>query len=488
MEHIEYYDKYIKYKHKYISSKLKKSSIKGGGKYKCEPKNKFKDICIEDENGKYKNKESCINDCEQKYISNQLSTSEIRKETEKFYLLIKDVIQNEKISVYIKGGNVLGLCVLKMIYDKFKNNDVMFEKSFNNFLELKLIKDWDFAGYTKFAITEDYRNKLDKIAAKYKFVPRAKTFILYQTKYPILTDKKALFEISTLDSDAYSKLELPMTTMKIRVTPHNLKYIFMFAKSFYHYDTKSEQIDFDVIKRMLSKINIIIHPHRNGLYDPGKDFDKGGLNNELIDYIKIFSDNNLRITQFLATHFEDPFRMLYRLPEKNIPKNTKIKKFLETYLNIQKMPSWLMETNKIESLIDRFFDEMPEKIYDIYITEYNRTENITTAISNVSQFLSGVNFNRTQIEYDNYSQNSKIYLHKLFGKCFETIGYDNIKMLDEKDRFVVFFKFLAKKIYEPNAKSDKNKSDQSNQSDSSDSSDSSNNADQNDKNKKNNKK
>ena len=67
------------------------------------------------------------------------------------------------------------------------------------------------------------------MASKQRLVPRAKTFVLYQTKYPILVYEKALFEIAILDSDStdFSKMEIPMTTMKVRVNLSNIKYIFM---------------------------------------------------------------------------------------------------------------------------------------------------------------------------------------------------------------------------------------------------------------------
>ncbi len=41
-------------------------------KYNCYPKNKFAEICIKNKDGKYNSKDSCINDCEYKYIDNEL--------------------------------------------------------------------------------------------------------------------------------------------------------------------------------------------------------------------------------------------------------------------------------------------------------------------------------------------------------------------------------------------------------------------------------
>ena len=80
-----------------------------------------------------------------------------------------------------------------MLHDKYKNNN--FEKYFEKFLELDLIRDWDFACYTRNGkkIDEKYRQQLDGLSEKNKMVQRAKTFILYQAKRPIKINNQALF-------------------------------------------------------------------------------------------------------------------------------------------------------------------------------------------------------------------------------------------------------------------------------------------------------
>lgn len=431
-----------------------------GGKFECQPKNKFSEICIEvgddisittpstqTSNIKnklpttnYKSKESCVNDCEGKYINEQLNQINIRHETSKFYLFIKDIIKSEQIDVYVKGGNVIGLKILKMIYDKYKNDDKKFKQCFDKFLELDLIKDWDFASYTKKTIDDEYRTHLDKVAKKYQLVPRAKTFILYQTSKPQLLDDKALFEISISDSDAYSKLEIPLTTMKIKVNEYNLKYIFMFAKSFFSYKLKNEPFDFDIMKRMLGKINIIIHPHEKGLYDATKNFDKGSINSTLIEFINNYGKENRHLPQFLVTHLIDTFRMLYRLPQKNIPKTEKIKKFIKDELNVSSQ-TWLMDTVYIEKMVNKFIKELSVKIVEVY--QKNKS------VNDVIRFMDGVGFGRSQIDYELYSDKSKQMLKILFEKLVNEIGKDNINGMDGKDKLIKFLKFLmSKKLFD----------------------------------------
>jgi len=443
----EYYKKYLKYKLKYNELKniLYKTQKGGGIRYECVPENRFAEICIEKDDGKYKSKDGCINDCETKYISNQLIKANIKGESVKFYLFIKDIIQNEKIDVYLKGGNVLGLKVLKMIYDKYKNDDKKFKECFEKFLKLDLIKDWDFSGYTKKSITPEYREKLDEIALKYKLYQRAKTFILYQTKRPILLEDKPLFEISILDSDSFSKLEIPLTTMKVKVNEYNLKYVFMFCKTFLSYKQKGEEFDFDILKRMLDKINVIIYPHKNGLYDVKNNFDKGELNDEILNFIKPFEDFDKNLPQFLATHIEDPFRILYRLVEKNINKNNKIKKFLSDELNISKQ-EWLFESVWIEKMIKLFCEKLGEKLLNTYKDEYVKTLDIKQSILRVEKFLNGISFNRIEIDYDMLGDMGKQLLQLLFTKLINEIERKNLINLEMESKLLKFMKFLSSKL------------------------------------------
>ena len=274
---MNYYDKYkkmliLKDELQYINNMNKldiySNNSQIGGNYNCNPTNKYSEICIENQNGKYKTKEGCINDCERQYIDNHLNMANLKNETTKFYKFIKDLINQEHMEVYIKGGNALGLKLLRLIYKKYSDSNE-FDEIFNKFLDLKLIKDWDFAAYSKKEITPEYRKKLDKLAKKHKLSSRASTFILYQTHKPILIEGKALYEISILnkeDKDAYSKLEIPITTMKVKMSDFNIKYIFMFSKSFL-----VKQYDMDIIKKMLELMHITIHPHKSGMYNTKKN-------------------------------------------------------------------------------------------------------------------------------------------------------------------------------------------------------------------------
>jgi len=436
---MSYYKKYLKYKYKYINTRNSQT----GGKYSCHPKNNFANICLEENDGKYKSKDSCINDCEGLHIRNELEKVKIFGETSQFYKFIKDIIANEKMKVYLKGGNVLGLQILVMMHDKLRNKPEEFIKCFDEFLKLDLIKDWDFSGYTSKPITDEYRGDLDRIAKKYHLHPRAKTFILYQTKKPILLDDKPLFEISIMDNEGFSKLEIPLTTMKMQVNEYNLKYVFMFCKQFYAYKLEKDQFDFDMLDRLISKIRIIIHPHSKGLYEVNKDFDKGKLNDKLIDFINKFKKYDENLPQFLATHIEDPYRMLYRLVEKNIKKNNKIKDFLKDNLNITKV-DWLFDEKWIRKMITEFITQLGDKLEEIY-KDNSKTKNSYDSLLEVEKFLSVLSFNRIKSDYDILGEDGKNLLKLLFGKLVKLINKDDLEISDN-NKFINFIKFLQTKL------------------------------------------
>jgi hypothetical protein len=491
---MNYYEKYIKYKTKYLSlvqnlpnsNKIdlnssdnildneinsntqintniqKGGSLKKNNKYICKPnKNKYKETCTENNNGNYKTKKDCEDECDPKFISIQLKKANLHKESLQFYFFIQDLINKEQMSIYIKGGNVIGLAVLKLIYDTCKNDDRKFFNTFQNFLKMELIKDWDFTGYTNnIAIDENYRAKLDKIAKKQRLVPRAKTFVLYQTMYPILVYEKALFEIAILDSDSadFSKMEIPMTTMKVRVNLVNIKYIFMLAKSFYSYTQKRIPIDLDIVKKILSTIEIIVHPHKSGLYDPSKGLDAGDLNKDLVEFIWNYTNGNIYWTQFLITQLEDPFRLIYRMCEKNITKTEKIRDFIKKNINSNKndYPSWLLDTKETMGIINGFINELSKKLVKIYVQ--------TKSLDKVLDFLSGANFGKPQIqiEWDEFNSETKSRLKRIFEPVVKQIGLDkfvqNIKTIQSeqstkssdltpKDKIIKLFGFLIDKKF-----------------------------------------
>lgn len=422
-------------------------------KYKCDYKNdNFGKICIVDKNGQYDSVYDCLDDCEPKYIDHQLSTATIKDEIYKFYKFVNNIIKNENMYVYIKGGNTIGMCVMKTIYDTHKNDPKKFIKCFSKFLSLELIKDWDFIAYTNKPITNSYKKHLNKLASKYGLVLRAKTFILYQSKKPVMLHGKPLFEIAIAEKESYSMMEIPMTTMKIKINKRNIKYIFMFAKSFLKYETDKSHFDYKIIKRMIKRIDIIIHPHKNGFYDASINFDKGNINDDLMGFLKKFSKGDIDIQQFIVTHLQDLFRMFYRMPEKNIPKSNLISQFYKNNLDNHKLPTWLLDTKKIHKIILSLSNSLGQKLKHIYNKNKLNNTDVSLNINNTLKFLEGVNFNRLHIEMKNNlisQENIKIML--LMIKPFiDAVGHDNMTNYTDNNKTVKFFKYVIKDIIKKN--------------------------------------
>ena len=377
-------------------------------RYDCKPENEFNDMCIENASGKYKSKESCINDCEGIYIYRNLTKAGIHIEANIYYKFIKELI-NLGLDVYLKGGNPLGIKVMRMISDKYQDKGT-FSDYFDKFLDLGLIKDWDFHCYTYSEITAVHKEKLDKLAKKFKLVSKGKKFILYQTRKPIEILDTALFEVSIWDKDNYSDLESVMSTMKIRVTEHNLKYIFMFAKSFYSYVTSNDKktIDVDVIYRMITKLDVIVYPHSYGFFIVNsKEFNDGGLGKGMLNMIKTFINNhklNKNIEQFLIAHIKEPKRMYFRLLEKNIPKAHKIYSFLINAKLVVSVPGWLIDSDKMLNIIELFTNELRDRIN----IEYDKT-----GIDGVMIFLKNVNFKPIKDEFARFSKQGISYVISL---------------------------------------------------------------------------
>jgi hypothetical protein len=443
-----YYKKYFKYKLKYF--KLKKllinqsiNQVGGNDKYSCNPNKPFLEICEKNSKGMYKSKQKCINDCENKYINYHLISSNIKRETTQFNLFIQDILK-DNIMVYIKGGTVLGLKILKMIWKKHQG--ASFEKYFNEFLKLELIRDWDFAGYTESReIDASYRKQLDKIAKKYNLAPRAKTFILYQARVPIKMDDQALFEIAILEKDDKVGLELPLTTMKVKVNRFNIFHIFMLAKCFYAYKTRQQPIDINVIKYLIQNIKIIIPEHKNGLFLMDK-LHQGELSPQLIDFIINFAKDDVNLQQFLITHIQEPHRIFFRLVEKNIPKVNKITLFLNENKLIDKTPTWIFDSKLIYNKIESFIELLGSKMYKLFVDNMAKKISIETSIKQIDDLLNGINLSRIQNEYKNFTCHGIDLLKSLFGRLYTEIAKDTeiIHKLSNKSKLINILQFLNK--------------------------------------------
>lgn len=409
-------------------------------KYECNINGSFSNLCVVEPNGKYKTHTECMKNCDGKYIQKQLQKSGLYKETNIYYTFIKKLL-DMKMDVYLKGGNPMGILVLKMLSETYMD-ETIFKQHFVNFLSLNLIKDWDFHCYTHTEINAEYKSQLDIIAKKHKFVSRGKKFILYQTKKPIEISETALFEISIWDKDNFSDIESVMSAMKIKVTKHNLKYIFMLANLFYRYNIKHDHIDINIIQYVLPSINVIIFPHSEGFFIIDKtNFNNGGLSDDLLDIIDSFQKKymyNPNIKQFLIAHIKEPKRMYFRLLAKNLPKSEMINKFLkEAKIAI---PEWLIDSNNMITIITLFTNVLNDNINKMY----NKA-----GIEGVFKLLQNVNFKPIKDEYIRFPQNGLNYIKKLLNELYHNIKHNlsNINVDNDTGYLIETLIFLHSKQF-----------------------------------------
>ena len=218
-------------------------------------------------------------------------------------------------------------------------------------------------------------------------------------------------------------MEIPLTTMKVEVTEQNLKYIFIMAKNFYSYKTKGIPIDLSIVKKVISRTHIKIHPHKKGMYDPKPKIDVGDLNNNLVDFISKFAGGDKYLTQFLITQLEDPYRLVYRMPEKNIVKTKQIENFISQNLPKTHKPDWLLNTDKATNLLNKFIDKLGAELKKIYSQ--------TQLFDSVLDFLEGANFGKPQIqiEWGEIGQEAKNKIKRIFTPLVQQIGKNEFKKM-----------------------------------------------------------
>lgn len=386
-------------------------------KYKCDPSQTFANICLPDSStGRYYSKKDCIARCEHRYITQRLISNKLAYETTMFKDFLEELSYRE-FDIYVKGGSVLGLKLLQMLYHTYPGPE--FVTHLAEFLKLNLLRDWDFSCYTKQRITSEYRHQLDKIASKYHLVPRAIRFILYQLRYPTRIDGEAMFEVSLLESDNRLDLELPMTTMKIKINETNLLHIFLLALMFSPKHCCSvNDLDIDAIKHILDSLEVIVEPSSKGYFiiDPMTPLQTGDISPGMLQFIRGFTKSR-NLQQFLITQWIEPNRMLYRLFEKNIPKAQRIRSFCEQH-NITKMNTayntWLFHPDKMKTLVSRFCVSLGNTLFKLWDTSEPKS------FYEITMLLRGVNLRRIILEYRNMGPTGKQLIHVLFGRLYQT--------------------------------------------------------------------
>ena len=324
----------------------------------------------------------------------------LNTETQNWISFIETLIENN-YDVYVKGGSVTGLHILKLIK----------ESQFGDFLKLNLIKDWDFTIFTSDQST------ITQLANQYNILVEGKTIIVLRQQNHIKIEAEALFELSIKEKEHICDLELPISTMKIKITKDNIHNLFNLSKLFYLKETNYQELI-----NLTNNLIIDIPYCQDGYFIITQDtYDCGNISAQLTDIIKS-TTKNINKQQFLITHFIQPDRLFHRL-NKNKIKSQNIEPFIGK-------TDWILNISKTDKLINKFLSLLQKSITIIFnqLPEQNPEEeyikSIIKTFTETNTLFQNCNINRLVSLYKTFSDNPKQQI-KMLMPNIEIIRIDN---------------------------------------------------------------
>jgi hypothetical protein len=269
-------------------------------------------------------------------------------------------------NLFLKGGSVIGLLLLKQIY-----YGKIFDNAYDDFMQMNLIKDYDFMLECSDCCEHNFYYEFGK-----EYGITLNGYLGNNTK---IVKNKLLNVMRSPDGDlfemaVYGKsfcIELPMTTMKIKITKDNYEYLFELIRKMY--TTIILEKDLCILKYF----DIDISKCENGMFDV-VNLDTLNLPIPIINIIDKIT-NNINHKQCLCYLIKNPTN-LSRLKWKNIPKSDKIKHFYNSHFNNEVMANWLLDNDIILRLVDEFIEHLGLTINDIYLKYKNEIDIITMNI------------------------------------------------------------------------------------------------------------
>jgi hypothetical protein len=272
-----------------------------------------------------------------------------------FQYIYKILNNYPQSSLYLKGGSVVGILLLKLI-DEYD----IFETSYNEFNKMDLIKDYDFVLEWEECCSYDFYFEFGKefgitlngyMGNNPKIV---KNRLLNVMRSP-LTD---LFEMSVCIKDEC--YELPLTSMKLYITKYNIENIFKLIEKINTNQLCKDDLQF------LKNINIDIHDCIDGMFNIST-LNTYNLSPILINIINNISPNIIH-KQCLYNLIQNPTN-LSRLKWKNVNKSNLIKQFYTSHIKIPSLslPSWLLNEELILSLTSTLIKFLSQTTNNIYL-------------------------------------------------------------------------------------------------------------------------
>ncbi len=409
-----YQKKYLKYKNKYL--KLK-DLIGGEEKFKCDERNRtMGNLCVLDEKGTFRDKSNCEKDCLE---------VKLKEEFDAWIQLFRWCSETFKdIHIYCKGGSALGLLVLKTILNKDKSK-------YDDFINLNLIKDWDFT----IIMSRDQQVQFIEKAKQLDIHNQGETIAILRYKKGLLLGEDYLLELSIKTSQELYDLELPLTNLKFEVNSANidlfLEIVKMYVNKVINFDILSSNLDL-LLRTITVNGKEQVQSIQNGLYtitDP-RYLSTANLNPKLLEIMNSVSCessdliNQFTFTQFLITQFCQPDRLFMRFLDKNVIKSQRITKFYKE--NGIDLPEWLIN--------EHILDEISRKIIIF--------------LSNLNQYI------KSQISTEEPLDNPKLLLKSFIAsmnRLFENVNLSRIELTPTNKNLLKylipweFFQIIRKK-------------------------------------------
>lgn len=263
---------------------------------------------------------------------------------------ISNILQSNN-KLYIKGGNALGLFILKSFIHKPN-----FDTYYKEFVNYGFIKDWDFYCYGVDNIArENILDKYDMTLEGQKI-----QIIRYKTMHErLLLNNSPLIELAIHKKEQLSDMEIPLTCIKIPITDNNLDIMFDVISMFYN-----NIIDKIILFKLFESIEFIQYEHNQyGLFSVNLNiFDDGNLSSTFLQLIRNYTIDE---QQFIISHMKQPDRLFTRLIQKNIPKSNNIIKFCEL-IGMHKY-DFILDEQFINNLIWKFYEDLKNVVIELFL-------------------------------------------------------------------------------------------------------------------------
>ena len=272
--------------------------------------------------------------------------------------------------LYIKGGNALGLFILKSFIYNYN-----FDEYYEMFLTFGFIKDWDFYCYGIDDVSSE------TILEKYNMTLEGKKIkiIRYKTIHErLLVDNFPLIELAIHEKEQLSDMEIPLTCIKIPITSDNLNNIFDTISMFYN-----NSINKNILVKLFESIDFSQYtPNQYGLFSANSNiFDDGDLSSK---FFEIITNYTIDEQQFIISHMKQPDRLFTRLIQKNIPKSNNIIKFCKS-IGIDKY-NFILDEQFINNIIWKFYGDFKNMVNELFLPFRDKLFDEYCIIDNYNEF------------------------------------------------------------------------------------------------------